>query len=475
MEYDSIFVESNEALGLLYNRYSKLPSTINSFLDNIEEAITNAHKKEVPAADKLNLGSKLEQFKSDVKVNMQSPEHIDTGKIGHLRSMISKTKRETEDALNRLGKLRSKTTYGKNWISGILIKPKVYLKNNVDPEFHANVNKVVRDISRSLDWAEKTILDLLNLADQDLNLLSVVQKVYYRKIFESADDMMDIDIDDFQFESYFASGGEIDDDEEDDEEFSSNFLDDKIDEEYFPIFSIITSYDIDKLEKEISNPESNVSEEVRKLVMRGKGIRNITFGDNYTHTLVSFDTSFEHMYHFNGTGFSRDNIMTNKAFELTKSIYVNVTFLTTSELEAIRKQLNHFDEVKDKTAYDLIQFVTQMVGRSNHKDGRLICSTFLGYLLQTANPKNLHRDFSMIRPEDITILPRSFYVIDFEDKTDFIKRKKEFERRVNQIYKDNIDEIREYNNELPRVLLKSQMKEKGALDKFMDWMVKKLS
>lgn len=475
MDYnDSIFVESNEGLGLLYNRYRNIPKKINEFLNNVEKAINSANRKEIPGDDKFNLNQNLEQFKQSVHVDMQSPEHIDPSKIKNLRGMISSTKKETEGVLNRLGKLRSKTTFGKNWISGILIKPKVYLKDDVDPQFHANVNKLLREINRSLDWAEKTILDLLNLSDQDLNLLSVVQKVYFRKFLEEVD-IMDMDIEDAepQFESYFAVGGEDDDTEEEDNTHS--FIDDKIEEEYFPIYSIITSYDIQRLEDEISQPGSNVPENVKKLVMRGKGIRNVTLGDNYSHTLVSLDTSFRHLYHFVGTGFERDDIMTNKAFELTKSIYVNVTFLTKSELTAVKKQLDNFKVNKDQTAYDLIQFVTQAIGKKQHKNNRLMCSTFLGYLLQTANPKNTHRDFSMIRPEDITILPRAFYVIDFKDKDDFIKRHDDFEKRIKKIYDDNIDEIREYNNELPKVLLKSQMKEKGALDKFMDWMVKKLS
>lgn len=470
MELESIFIESNEALGLLYNRYYKIPMKINTFLNSVEEAINAARKSEVPDMSKLDLSKKLTEFKSSVSISMTSPEHIDPKDIRSLRTNITNTKKTTESILSRLGKLRSKFAFGKNWISGILVKPKVFEIDNVDPKFHDNVNKFMREIGRSLDWAEKTTLELLNLADQDLNLLSLIQKVYFRKIFESADIMND-DID-AQFETYFTVGT----DEGDDEEEYDDMVHGQIkDDDYYPIYSVIVSYDLRKLDIQMKMTNKNLPDDVKKLLMRGKGIRNVTHGDNYTHTLVSLDTSFRNLYHFLGKGFGVDDIMENKAFELTKSIYVNVTFLTKGELNDVKKQLNHFEVEQDKTAYDLVQFATQMLGKANHKNNRLLCSTFLGYLLATANPKNLHRDFSKIRPEDITILPRSFYVIEFKDREDFVKRKDEFEKRVRQIYADNIDEIKEYNNELPKVLLKSHMKEKGSLDKFMDWIVKKLS
>ncbi len=317
-----------------------------------------------------------------------------------------------------------------------------------------------------MDWVEKTILDLLNLTDQDLNILSLVQKVYYRKIFEYTDeeDLMSAYTEIPCFESYLGySDGSSEDDTE-------NLMNAPIrsTDQFFPIFSIIVSYDKNKL------PENPDSEQISMTNM-GSIIGGITAGDRYTHALMSFDTSFNKIYHFTGKGLIIDDITKAPIFDITSSIYVNVTFVTKEEKDIIMNEVNKMltDHPEDNV-YDVLQVVNLLVGKSKHADRRMVCSTFVGYILACGNLKNLHRDYSLIRPEDITILPRSFYVINFEDKNDFIARKQEFERRVDQIYKDNIDEIREYNNILPKIVIKGKMKEAGSISKFFDWIVSKV-
>lgn len=468
--FDTIFVESSETQGLLYDRYHKLPDIINSFLDQISTDIKIAERRELPDEGNENgISSKLEQFKRSVEVDMRYPEPIEVDDIRTTRKKILNVKLSTDKILDRLGQLRRRFKFGQNWISGILVKPKVYQKDT-DENFQIRVNRFMRDIGRSMDWAEKVTVDLMNLADQDLNILSLVSKVYYRKFFEFGDIdsiLIDNDIDNGLFESYVS--GADDENEEDADKDPNDFMNSQIpndEDDYVPVFSIVTAYDLNKAN------DPNIDIVQKKLIGHGKSIGFITQGDQYTHTLLSFDTSLENMYHFMATGIEQTSILTNTSFEITKSIYISATFVTKDECKIIKDRIAEMEN--GETAYDIFQLIGQLFGKTKHTDKQMICSTFVGYILSCGNVKNLHRDFSLIRPEDITILPRAFYVIQFRDKDDFIKRKHEFDERIAKIKADNIDEIIDYNNALPKTILKTKFKEKGAIDKFFAWLVHKL-
>lgn len=459
---DTIFMESSETLGLLYDRYHKLPEIIGKFLTDIEDSVKNARKS---GADKENkLVDKLDKFKKDVEINVKNPDPVHSDEIKSQRKKCQAIKDDTLKLLDRLGQIKKEAKFGDNFFNGILSKPKIF-HNTEDDEENVTTSKFVREVTRCMDWVEKIILDLLNLTDQDLNILSLVQRVYYRKIFEfkeEDDDLMSINADMPVFESYLGYS-----DDDNDESYSLMNTSIKSDE-FFPIFSIIVSYDKNKL------PDNPDSEQISMTNM-GSVIGKITAGDRYTHALMAFDTSFEKIYHFTGKGLIIDNITKAPIFDITSSIYVNVTFVTREEKDIIMNEVNQMlTNHPENNVYDVLQVVNLLAGKSKHADRRMVCSTFVGYILACGNLKNLHRDYSLIRPEDITILPRSFYVINFEDKNDFIKRKGEFERRVKQIHDDNIEEIKEYNNILPKIVINGKMKEAGTISKFFDWVVKKV-
>lgn len=465
---NTIFIESSETLGILWDRYKKLPEVISKFLDVVGKAVNYANKKDIPDIKELDLSGKLADFKKDVEFNVKNPDPVPISGIDSMKSKIQKTKQEVLAQLNKLGKLRHTFKYGNNVVSGVIIKPKVY-KNTDDPEELAKVNAYMRIASRCMDWAEKYILDLMNLADQDLNILTLTKTVYYRKITESEWPADEYEFSDIMMESIIDDEYEpwLEGTEEDDEKKDDDVMNKKADndEKYYPVFSVVYSYDFSKWEQ--------ANEEQRACIKRGKVITAFTKGDVYTHTLVSFDTSFENMYHFIGNGFNHDSIYTNPATEITRSIYVNVTFVTKEELDSIKEQINDHDLFQTKTGYSVKILIDQFLGRSNHIDKRQICSTFVAYLLACGNIKNLPRDYSLIRPEDITILPRAFYVMTFKNRDDFKERKDEFKKKVDDIYRDNIDEIREYNNTLPRLIIKEKMKKLGSIDKFVDWVTKR--
>ncbi len=180
-----IFVESNEELGLMYKSYKDIPSIVEKFMDFIHNTIDYALKKGIPQDD---IDSKLKEFKSNVRLNMIKPQEV---KINDLNSMIEKIKSCRNDVnvlLDTLGKIRKKFRFGDNLIYGIIIKPKIY-RNSIDDNELAAVNKYMISASKSLDWIEKVILDLMNMCNQDLNLASVMEKIYFRECHETSDFM----------------------------------------------------------------------------------------------------------------------------------------------------------------------------------------------------------------------------------------------------------------------------------------------
>lgn len=452
---NSIFVESTASQGLLYNRYHKIPDIVNDFLDDIDKAIKEITKDDTK---ELDLNEKLNNFKSNVNINMDNPDPVNISNIKSQRNKCKECKDEVLNILNRLGSIKKNTKYGNNYLNGILSKPKVYNKDNKE-----NVNSSIRQINRCLDWCEKVILDLLNLTDQDMNLLCVIQKVYYKVLFENFNngDLLSECIDD-HYES-FLSYNDNDSDEDESEIDTGDLLNLKMkDEEFYPVFALGISFDKEILE--------DMDDDSKRMIKMGNLLHNVTRGDTYTHALLSFDPTLSKIYHFTSEGVLIDNINEYPVFNNTSSIYVSVTYVTKDERDTIERELNEMVQSSD-SKYDILSMVTMFFGKAYHKNKRMVCSSLVGYLLSCGNFKNVHKDFSMMRPEDITLLPRAFYVMEFKNAEEFRNRCDEFQARIKSIYNNNIDEIREYNNILPKVVLKGKMKEKNTVDKFFDWLV----
>lgn len=180
-----IFVESNKELGLMYQSYKDIPSKVKEFMDFIHKTVNYAHDEGVPKDD---IGSKLAKFKSDCKTSMISPKNVDVQDVQKMIDDIQETRKEVDSLLTQLGVVRKKFRFGDNLIKGIIIKPKIYT-NTIRDEDHAAVNAYMTSASKSLDWIEKVILDLMNMCDQDLNLVKTMNEVYFRECHESSDFM----------------------------------------------------------------------------------------------------------------------------------------------------------------------------------------------------------------------------------------------------------------------------------------------
>ncbi len=182
-EYESIFVESSEELGILYKSYKPVLAHLNHFITTIE----NTAKKlnDDPSSVDIDLSVSIKKFKEDIVVE-KNPEPIKIGLIKDTNNVLKKFKSDLDECLERYAATKKSVKYGGSSLSAIRNRPKVYSKE-INPETYEKIGKIIRDVNRSLDWVEKCIIDLYSLVDQDLDLLNIINRVYVKnKIYENA-------------------------------------------------------------------------------------------------------------------------------------------------------------------------------------------------------------------------------------------------------------------------------------------------
>lgn len=235
------------------------------------------------------------------------------------------------------------------------------------------------------------------------------------------------------------------------------------DEKLVPVYGIVKHYDVNR-PIETAMDKWNVG--------LAKQLKMWTKGDNYSHALVSLDDDFKEVYSFEKEGIVRDK-MEGETWERTDSIYVCALFVRESELKKMRSYCKNLEAHPDTTVYQISNVIKQYTSKPVKDDKRLICSTFTGYVLGMADQKNLHRDYSRLRPEDITILPRSFYIGNYKNITEFKAKIKDIKKRTKEIFDENKEAIEDYNNQLPKLMLQNKFTELKSFDKIMEFFYNK--
>ena len=176
-EYTSIFVESNEDMGILYDSYESLLPDTNSFLDKIEKYVNQLNSD----PDKLDMDLKgdITDYKAKAMVKCK-PAAIELKKIKSLTKKIKDYQSKLESTLSRFAKIKDSIAYGGSFSRAILHRPKVYSKE-ISEEKYGKINEAIRNVNRAMDWCEKVLIDLFNMTDQDLNILEIIDKVYAKK------------------------------------------------------------------------------------------------------------------------------------------------------------------------------------------------------------------------------------------------------------------------------------------------------
>lgn len=241
-----------------------------------------------------------------------------------------------------------------------------------------------------------------------------------------------------------------------------------------PVFILARNIDATKF------AQKSLPAQQRHSVIFSTVLKVATGGDNYSHSGISFDDSFKEIYSFNsvtdhGGGFIAEKI--DGIQWLSSSVYVAVCFLDESSLARMKKIVENF-KTKDlnKTKYQFSHLLRLLANKTKNQDFRFICSTFVGYLLFMGDPKLNSKTYNSLRPEDMTILPRTFYVmnIKYDDWKEGSGQMTEFRERVKKIFNDHKAEIEDYNNHLPKMMIQKEITKASDFDNFIDNIINKL-
>lgn len=180
---DSELTPNGNKVGLLYSSYAKNVNLLEEFIDNIDTALSEYIKKKNPE-NKINIDQLISKFKENSKVKLE-PVVVQISKINQTFGLLYRTKNNLNQILNRLSKFKKKmtTAFG------------IYGKWNSSQKFVPNsstskpIGESVDALTLAIDWCEKVLMDLFNLVDQDLNLLTIIERMYVKtKIYESVNE-----------------------------------------------------------------------------------------------------------------------------------------------------------------------------------------------------------------------------------------------------------------------------------------------
>ena len=207
-------------------------------------------------------------------------------------------------------------------------------------------------------------------------------------------------------------------------------------------------------------------------------LKRITNG-SYSHAGISLKDDLSEIYSFatitdSGSGFNTERI--GEARWSSCSIYVAVAFIDYKGLQNIKKFLNDLKYNRDKSKYQFMHLLKILLNQRSGSDYKFICSTFLGYILYLADIRNLNRNFNLIKPDDVTVLPKTFYIMNI-DSDEWNRRnseqRSEFKHRALSIYKSNIKDLLEYNNSVPKYLIQNSITKTSSFDNLINELILK--
>lgn len=253
-------------------------------------------------------------------------------------------------------------------------------------------------------------------------------------------------------------------DEIDGMEFTEADESNKDKDDLVPIFCLLRHYgEDDSLPDSVKNNDN-----WKRSVNLCKVINKVSGGDQYSHAVLGFDEECKEMYSFESMGIVHDS-WDSEYWSYTTSIYMCCLFVPKEDKERMHKLCKEYAENAESTHYAYSDLIHLFLGtKVAKKDKRFVCSGFTSFVLALSNTKNIHKDYSVMRPEDITILPRAFYVINVKNAEDFAAHKQEIHDKVAAIKAEHLEELEDYNNNLPKILLQDTMREKKTLDKILD-------
>ncbi len=232
-----------------------------------------------------------------------------------------------------------------------------------------------------------------------------------------------------------------------------------------PVYGICCNYEV---------TSDNVTDKEKGYAKFTKVIDKLTVGDNFSHALLSMDPTFENIFSFSDEGFIQESLHDDVSWNSLRNAYINVQFVPEEDYIKMQEFIKHLEDHQTETHYANPNLVKILFGKTDKIDNRFICSTFTSYMLAMSNAKNLHRDYSLMRPDDITIFPRSFFIGIMNNREEFINSIGKIKKLTKAIYDEHEEELIDYNCHLPKVIFNRQIKKMTTFDKLIDWIVGKM-
>ena len=175
----------------------------------------------------------------------------------------------------------------------------------------------------------------------------------------------------------------------------------------------------------------------------------------YSHAAISFDTSMENLYSFNGYngvrklgGLSKESISGYiKDYDLS-IINVKCLFVKHKDYKMIKDILDNFLRNQDKTTYGYKNIFNIFLNRAEDDSAEsmsMVCSQFVTYLLHKANIKLVDKSDNLVTPADLSSInnPKVYNLFDGLCK-DYNKKKID---RIFRKLKERSEFIKESNSQ----------------------------
>lgn len=184
-QYTSIFVESTEDRGLLYNSYKGAIIKTKSYIEKLKSFCDKMLKEpDKDISDKID--EAVNKFNDEIDFQVK-PDPIDVRSLKEIRNKLNAANNLLNDLLNKLISIKNTVAFGRNPIQELIFRSPLYAKE-MDINLAEAINSNIRSVYYGIDYAEKALVDLMNLVDQDLNLITVVDVMYVKPgYYESTD------------------------------------------------------------------------------------------------------------------------------------------------------------------------------------------------------------------------------------------------------------------------------------------------
>lgn len=133
-------------------------------------------------------------------------------------------------------------------------------------------------------------------------------------------------------------------------------------------------------------------------------------GEKYIHVSISFDENLKEVYSFGRRnprwmfpcGFVMEDMKLVTKFFKGAICKIYKLPVTNKEYRQLRKEIKKYQDKSNEYHYNIRGLVHIQFNKIYHRDHHFVCSQFVGKILGDSKIYNFKKDYSLIRPKDIS-------------------------------------------------------------------------